>query len=102
MLRRPLLSYLLLLVAGTLRAEANIGAPIRQTDPRRLTPTPRYPSVLYQDAATKRRGRVASSPLLPSSVRRSALAGPSHPAAWQRRLLGSLRHRTSSYRNAYR
>jgi len=34
MLKRPLLSYLLLVVAGTLRAEANTGAPIRQTDPR--------------------------------------------------------------------
>ena len=33
MLKVPLLSYLLLVVAGTLR-EANTGSPIRQTDPR--------------------------------------------------------------------
>src|SRR5215207_9245989 len=32
MLKLPLLSYLLLVVAGTLR-EANTGSPIRQTDP---------------------------------------------------------------------
>src|SRR5215216_1109225 len=55
----------------------------------------RFSSVVAQGAATKRRAPAASSPLLPSSVRRSALASPSHPAAWQRRLPGSSSHRTS-------
>jgi hypothetical protein len=36
MLKLLFLSYLLLVVAGTLRAEANTGSPIRQTDSRGL------------------------------------------------------------------
>jgi hypothetical protein len=36
MLRQLLLSYLLLVIAGTLRAEANTGSPVRQTDPNQV------------------------------------------------------------------
>src|SRR5215217_1692808 len=35
MSRQVLLSYVLLVIAGTLRAEANTGSPVRQTDPNR-------------------------------------------------------------------
>src|SRR5215208_88189 len=53
-----------------------------------------------QDAATERRGRVASFPLPPPPVLCLASLDPSHRAAWTRRLLGSSSHRTYVCRSA--
>src|SRR5215210_5912654 len=60
MLRQPVLSYLLLVVAGTLRAEANTGSPIRQTDPSpsrlsRRNPSAGYLSFTHRNDAPQRR-----------------------------------------------
>src|SRR5215217_7695218 len=51
MSRQPLLSYLLLVIAGTLRTEANTGSPVRQTDPRLAnitSPSPERSSVPHR------------------------------------------------------
>src|SRR5215210_8537962 len=46
------------------------------------------PQVHHGYAATSLRGRAASSPLPRPQGRRSVPLGRSHPAAWQRRILG--------------
>ena len=60
---------------------------------------PTHPPGAYRGATTKRRGPVASSPSPPPRARYSMRRGPSHLAAWRRRLLGSSSRRTSCDRN---
>src|SRR5215207_7910066 len=65
-----------------------------------ITPVLPFSSVVGRDAATKRHGQAAWSPVLPPPVRCSVPLDPSPLAAWWRSLQVSSSRRTSSCRSA--
>src|SRR5215218_2135531 len=96
MLKLPLLSYVLLVVAGTLRAEANTGSPICQTDLRLANITGpsadrsgmphRFRFALYANLSEFRTPEISqrgSPPPEPPVAFRSCPLRP-HPYWWER------------------
>src|SRR5215212_11876916 len=88
MSKLPLLSYVLLVVAGTLRAEANTGSPIRQTDPSQKRPTPLPRGTLRGNFPTRpplrSGGRAMYSSATRLKIRALRISAPCHRTSRRR------------------